>query len=161
MANITSKFVSSFSELYFRDSVLSSGEILDAKDWFVSGSPTLVPAVAELGTLGNESNVIEVPVFGDEFKGKLAGQSDAGTLDVQIYWAPRDATHLALREAAVSKTPVSFGIKWQDDAAGTNSEYVAFNGFISSFSLDQGFDDVVKASVTVAIDGATHFAASA
>jgi hypothetical protein len=157
MANITTKFVSSFSELYFRPTVLAAGEIADPQTWFDAVTSVLVPGVAEMGTLSNESNVIEVPEFGAEFKGKLAGQSDAGTLDASVYWAPRDAVHLAMREASVSKIPMSMGIKWQSDANGTNAEYVIFNGFISSFSLDQGFDDVVKASATIAIDGATYF----
>ena len=275
MANITTKFVSSFSELYFRPSVLSAGEIAAPRDWFtatgtngsarvetvtvvLSGgtatagtltlsvtakgrtsdldievqgdedadelaaliqtslgyhpdinadvvgaittgsfdvtfeelagdasittktalgsdsvtiteaaaylqatdSTVLIPVVSEMGTLANESNVIEVAAFGDEFKSKLAGQSDAGTLDVSLFWAPRDPVHLALREAAVSKVPMSMGIKWKSDANGTDTEYVIFNGFVSSFSLDQGFDDVVKASCTIAIDGATKFAAA-
>tara|TARA_B110000211_G_scaffold229743_1_gene288033 strand:- start:557 stop:1042 length:486 start_codon:yes stop_codon:yes gene_type:complete len=157
MANITNKFVGSFSELYFRPTVCTAAEIADASTWFDSLNAELVPAVAELGTVGNESNVIEVAAFGEEFKGKLAGQSDAGSIDASLFWSPRDAVHLALRSAATSKIPMSVGIKWKSDAAGTDSEYVIFNGLVSSFSIETAFDDVVKASCTIAIDGATHF----
>ena len=157
MANITNKFAGSFSELYFRPTVCTAAEIADASTWFDAATSVLIPAVAEMGTVGNESNIIEVSAFGEEFKGKLAGQSDSGSIDCSLNWSPRNAVHVALREAATSKVPMSMGIKWKSDAAGTNAEYVIFNGLVSSFSIETGFDDVVKASSTIAIDGATHF----
>jgi len=157
MANITQEFSGSFSELYFRPTVCTAAETADASTWFDAATSVLVPAVAEMGTVGNESNIIEVAAFGDAFKRKLAGQSDAGSIDASLFWAPRDAVHLALRAAATSKIPMSIGIKWKSDAAGTDAEYVIFNGFVSSFSIETGFDDVVKASCTIAINGATHF----
>ena len=156
MANITNKFVSSFSELYFRDSVLAAGEKADPSTWFDATGTLLVPAVKELGTLSNESNIIEVPEFGAEFKGKMVGQSDAGTLDASLFWSPRDPVHIAVREANDTKIPVSMGILYKSDAAGTDSEFVVFNGFVSSFSVDSAFDDVVSASATIAINGALY-----
>ena len=155
MANITQKFAGSFSELYFRPTVCTTAETADASTWFDAATSVLVPAVAEMGNLQNESNVIEVSAFGEAYKGKLAGQSDAGTLDCSLNWSPRNAVHVALREAATSKVPMSVGIKWKSDAAGTDAEYVIMNGLVASFSIETGFDDVVKSSVTFAIDGAT------
>ena len=157
MANITQEFVGSFSELYFRPTVCTPAEIADASTWFDAATSVLVPAVAEMGTVGNESNIIEVATFGVAFKGKLAGQSDAGSIDASLFWQPRNAVHLALRSAATSKVPMSVGIKWKNDEPGTDSEYAIMNGFVSSFSIETGFDDVVKASCTIAINGATHF----
>tara|TARA_B110000902_G_scaffold178536_1_gene202429 strand:+ start:234 stop:1055 length:822 start_codon:yes stop_codon:yes gene_type:complete len=122
------------------------------------GATLLIPNVAEIGSLSNEASVIETPTFGDAFKGKLRGQLDAGQLDAQLYWAPRNSTHLAMREAATLGTACSFGIKWKSDAVGTTAEYVIFDGFLSSFGIDSTFDDVAKASSTMIVDGALTFA---
>jgi hypothetical protein len=123
-----------------------------------SGATLLIPNVMEVGSLSNEATVIETPTFGEAFKGKLRGQLDAGQLDAQLYWAPRNSTHLAMREAATNGTACSFGIKWKSDAAGSNAEYVVFDGFLSSFGIDTSFDDVAKASSTMIVDGALTFA---
>ena len=121
------------------------------------GATLLIPNVAEIGSLSNEASVIETPTFGDAFKGKLRGQLDAGQLDAQLYWAPRNSTHLAMRNAATNGTACSFGIKWKSDAAGTDSEHVVFDGFLSSFGIDTAFDDVAKASSTIVVNGALTF----
>ena len=122
-----------------------------------AGGTLLIPNVMEVGSLSNEATVIETPAFGDVFKGKLRGQLDAGQLDAQLYWAPRNSTHLAMRTAATNGTPCSFGIKWKSDADGTNAEYVVFDGFLSSFGIDTSFDDVAKASATMIVDGRLTF----
>jgi hypothetical protein len=122
-----------------------------------AGGTLLIPNVMEVGTLSNEATVIETPTFGETFKGKLRGQLDAGQLDAQLYWAPRNSTHLSMRSAATVGTPCSFGIKWKSDADGTNAEYVVFDGFLSSFGIDTSFDDVAKASATMIVDGRLTF----
>ncbi len=122
-----------------------------------TGGTMLIPNVMEVGSLSNEATVIDTPTFGEAFKGKLRGQLDAGQLDAQLYWAPRNAVHLAMREAATNGTSCSFGIKWKSDAAGTAAEYVVFDGFLSSFGIDTSFDDVAKASSTMIVDGALTF----
>jgi hypothetical protein len=121
----------------------------------------IIPLVSEIGTISNEANIIETPTFGDKFKGKLRGQLDAGTLDASVYWAPRDPMHILLRELATNGDAVSFGIKWKTDADGTDTEYVVFDGYVSSFGIDSTFDDVAKASTTLVIDGALYFADAA
>ena len=157
MANLDTKFVTSFSELYFRPTGLAAGEITDPKSWFTAAGTLKIPNVAEIGSLSNEASVIETPTFGDSFKGKLRGQLDAGQLDTQLYWAPRNTTHLAMRNAATVGTPCSFGIKWKSDSTGTNAEHVVFDGFLSSFGIDTAFDDVAKASSTIVVNGALTF----
>tara|TARA_R110000737_G_scaffold16189_1_gene33312 strand:+ start:2069 stop:2890 length:822 start_codon:yes stop_codon:yes gene_type:complete len=122
-----------------------------------AGGTLLIPNVMEVGSLSNEATVIETPTFGETFKGKLRGQLDAGQLDAQLYWAPRNSTHLAMRNAATNGTACSFGIKWKSDATGTNAEYVIFDGFLSSFGIDTSFDDVAKASSTMIVDGGLTF----
>ena len=117
-----------------------------------------IPLVMEIGTLSNEATVIDTPTFGEQFRGKLRGQLDGGQLDTQLYWVPRNFVHSFLRNLAESGTALSVGIKWNSDSAGTDSEFVVFNSFVSSFGIDTTFDDVAKVSATLVVDGAEHFA---
>ena len=124
------------------------------------GATIEIPLVMEIGTLSNEATIIDVPTFGEEFRGKLRGQLDGGQLDVQLYWAPREAVHLAIRQFAQRGTAVSVGIRWRptSDAAAADTELVVFDSFVSSFGIDTTFDDVAKVSATMVVDGAEHFA---
>jgi len=155
MANLSNKFVSSFSELYFGTTDVSGAADAAAVETLLTGSDhSKVTLVAEIGNISNEANVIDVPEFGATFRGKLRGQLDAGQLDSVLYWAPRNTEHLALRTAAESGSTVYVTVKWID---GANVEYVTFKGFVSSFGIDTAFDDVAKANVTFVIDGALTF----
>lgn len=156
MANLSNKFVSSFSELYVSTADTTGAADAAALETIITADK--VSLVAEIGSIANEANVIDVPEFGQTFRGKLRGQLDAGQLDSVLYWAPRLADHLALRTAAESGSEVYVTVKWID---GTNVEYVTFKGFVSSFGIDTAFDDVAKANVTFIIDGALTFIAGA
>lgn len=156
MANLSNKFVSSFSELYVSTADTTGAADATALELLIASDK--VSLVAEIGSIANEANVIDVPEFGQTFRGKLRGQLDAGQLDSVLYWAPRLADHLALRTAAESGSVVYVTVKWID---GTNVEYVTFKGFVSSFGIDTAFDDVAKANVTFIIDGALTFIAGA
>lgn len=136
---------------------IASATALDAKLTFTGAQ---VPLVAEIGTLSNEATVIDTPEFGKVFKGKLRGQLDGGSMDAQLYWAPRNFVHVKMREYATNGNAVTFGIKWKPAAnsVAADSELVVFDGFVSSFSIDTAFDDVAKASTTLVVDGAEHFA---
>lgn len=127
----------------------------------LAGAP--VPNVMEIGTLSNEATVIDVPTFGEKFRGKLRGQLDGGQLDASIYWAPRSSKHLEIRELAENGNAVTVGIRWKPsaDAADADTELVIFDSFVSSFGIDTSFDDVAKASTTLVVNGAEHFAAGA
>lgn len=144
---------------------LAAGDIVDATalDAKLTFTGAQVPLVAEIGTLSNEATVIDTPEFGKVFKGKLRGQLDGGSMDAQLYWAPRNFIHVKMREYATNGNAVTFGIKWKPsaDAAAANSELVVFDGFVSSFAIDTAFDDVAKASTTLVVDGAEHFATGA
>jgi hypothetical protein len=170
---ITDKFVSSFSELWYvgDDTTFATLTALGGTDEFMGtvsagNVGTKIPLVGELGNISNEATIIDTPTFGETYKGKIRGQLDAGQLDATLYWAPQmDSTagdslsnvHDDLKTKAENGTHVTFGIKWADDAAGTNKQYVAFRAYISSFGIESSFDDVVKASMTIAIDGALNW----
>ena len=118
-----------------------------------------VPLLSEIGSLSNEATVIDVPEFGERFKGKLRGQLDGGQLDTTLYWAPRETAHLLIRELASGGAAIGAGIKWlPDDGVATKGELVVFNSFVSSFGIDTAFDDVAKVNSTLVVDGAESFA---
>ena len=152
MANLSNKFVSSFSELYVSTSDTTGETTAAGIEAIITADK--VSLVAEIGSIANEANVIDVPEFGATFKGKLRGQLDAGQLDSVLYWAPRLADHLSIRTAAETGSVVYVTVKWID---GANVEYVTFKGFVSSFGIDTAFDDVAKANCTFIIDGALVF----
>ena len=119
-----------------------------------------VPLLSEIGSLSNEATVIDVPEFGERFKGKLRGQLDGGQLDTTLFWAPRETAHLLIRELASAGQAIGAGIKWlPDDGVATLGELVVFNSFVSSFGIDTAFDDVAKVNSTLVVDGAESFAA--
>ena len=127
---------------------------------YASGA-TKVPLVGEIGSLSNEATIIDVPVFGEKYKGKLRGQLDGGQIDASLFWAPRNNVHQDIREISESGKPVSVGIKWITDLNGGDTEYAVFDGYIASFGIDTTFDDVAKASVTFPVDGQIYFADAA
>jgi hypothetical protein len=216
--SITTKFVTSFSELYLGGSIVSGGVgeaavrtwftvpsvaaeavdtgvvaaggivylesatgVVDYRVYFkhatgltLSGAQTVktlldsgftveyckVPLLSEIGSLSNEATVIDVPEFGERFKGKLRGQLDGGQLDTTLYWAPRETAHMLIRELASGGGACAAGVRWlPDDGAATLGELVVFNSFVSSFGIDTAFDDVAKVNSTLVVDGAESFAA--
>ena len=151
------------TDIYFKSSAIVASatyntiaELLAVST--VSFHSAQVPLVMEIGTLSNEATVIDTPTFGELYRGKLRGQLDGGQLDSQLYWAPQNFVHELLRDLAENGESLSVGIKWNRTAEGTDSEFVVFNSFVSSFGIDTTFDDVAKVSSTFVVDGAEHFA---
>lgn len=124
----------------------------------LSLSPTAVGEVGNIGTLELGANIIEFNAYGEGYKRKLVGQKDSGSLEIMLNWVP-DATAQAeqaeLKSLFDSGAKGYFAIKWEDPAGGVAA--CTFEGFVAGFSIDQGVEDVVSASVTVAIDGAVTF----
>lgn len=152
-----------FDNVYFKNNTSSTMSL--TSDLSVAGLLALgldleyakIPLIAEIGSISNESTVIDVPEFGERFKGKLRGQLDGGQMDTTIYWAPREVNHVLVRELAQTGKAIGAGIKWKPDDISTASELVVFNSFVSSFGIDTAFDDVAKANTTLVVDGSESF----
>jgi hypothetical protein len=152
-----------FTHVYFKNN--TSSTITLSSDVTVAGilasgldlEYAKIPLIAEIGSISNESTVIDVPEFGERFKGKLRGQLDGGQMDTTIYWAPREVNHVLVRELAQTGKAIGAGIKWKPDDISTASELVVFNSFVSSFGIDTAFDDVAKANTTLVVDGSESF----
>lgn len=219
MTGITDKFNGSKTRLYAGTAVdpvsgVGLGEMATVATY------KSIAKIIDLGTVANEANVIDVPEFGQDYAGKLVGQLNAGTLDMQVAWDPSDTEHIALKDAVTAKTRKLYMVDWisgaqnaggnvctagrlysvsndggvtdwstyleaanpVDDTGATlyrciltsaaldtdltasgavahelEETFVGFNAYVASFGIETTIDDAVKASVSLAIDGALQF----
>ena len=120
----------------------------------------LVGEVQNVGDIELSRNIIEVASYGSDYKSKLSGQKDSGTIDITLNWVPSasaEAPQALLQTSYGSGAKVYFVIVWQDDSAGTNVAACEFSGFIQSYSISQPLEDVVSVNVSINIDGAVVF----
>ena len=115
---------------------------------------TKVAEVSSVGTLELSANIIEYNSYGNDYKQKLVGQKDSGTLSLTLNWVPGDASHTALKTKYDNGGPQTFAIRWTSGGENATAE---FTGYIASYSLDTPVEDVVTANVEIAIDGAVTF----
>lgn len=155
---ITDKFNGSKSALIVNDT--TSVDITTLTHAIVTGAGySSIAKIIDMGTISNESNVIDVPEFGQDYAGKLVGQLNAGTLDMAVAWDPSDTQHIQLKDAVTAKTLLTYSIQW-NDGGGSNFEYVGFNAYVATFGIETTIDDAVKANVSLAIDGGLFFFAN-
>lgn len=145
MGAITTPFTGQSTALYVSASTLG----LDAV-----AAGTLVGEVQNIGDIELSANVIEVSKYGSDYKSKLVGQKDSGTIDVTLNWVP-DATtqseHALLQTHYSSGDKLYFAIVWNE---GANQAGCTFAGYVTSFAISQPLEDVVTLNVSIAIDGA-------
>lgn len=115
---------------------------------------TKVAEVSSVGTLELSANIIEYNSYGNDYKQKLVGQKDSGTLSLTLNWIAGDSSHTALKAKYDNGEAQTFAIKW---ISGSENAVAQFTGFIASFSMDTPVEDVVTANVDIAIDGAVSF----
>jgi len=117
-------------------------------------STTKVGEVGSIGTLELSANIIEFNSYGTNFKQKLVGQKDSGTLEVTLNFVPGDASHVALKAAYDNGTAATYAIRWKSGAENATAEFTAY---VASFGIDTPVEDVVAVSVELAIDGAVTY----
>lgn len=115
---------------------------------------TKVAEVSSVGTLELAANIIEYNSYGNDYKQKLVGQKDSGTLSLTLNWTPGDNSHAALKAKYDNGGAQSFAIRW---VSGSENATAQFTGYIASYSIDTPVEDVVSANVEIAIDGAVSF----
>ena len=120
----------------------------------VLSSSTKVSEVSSVGTLELSANIIEFNSYGNDYKQKLVGQKDSGTLSLTLNWVAGDTSHTALKAKYDAGTPQVFAVKW---ISGSENAVAQFTGYLSAFSIDTPVEDVVSANVEIAIDGAVAF----
>lgn len=123
----------------------------------LSAPGTPIGEVGSLGTLDLSANIIEFNAYGNDYKQKLVGQKDSGSIECTLNWVPdvTEAGQALLKSYYDSGAKAYFGIIWSDAEGGTAG--CTFEGYIASYAIDTPAEDVVTANVTIAIDGAVTF----
>ena len=106
--------------------------------------------VASMGTLDRQRTIIDVPVYGQDVAGKLAGQADPGTFDFNVTFNFDDSIHTALRDDT-GRIEHTFIIRFFQSA--TDYTLAAFDGFVANGSVGQPIDDRIQADFSVARSG--------
>ena len=149
MAAISAPFTGQKTKLYAK----SSAHALSAL-----AARRLGGEVQNIGDIELSANVIEVSTYGSDYKGKLVGQRDSGTVDISLNWVPSSSAQAAqdlLRTSYESGAKVHLVIVWTD--ASDNVAACDFAGFVQSYAISSPLEDVVTVNVTVNIDGDVTF----
>lgn len=149
MASVTGRAAGFIATLYY-----NAVNIPDAdKDLAAVAAATVgneVLDVADIGSLNKTRTIIDIPVYGDDVKGKLPGQVDPGTFDFNVTLNLDAASHVGLRDDD-GLTLTTFVIQFTQ---GANITYAAFDGYIADATVSQPIDDRIQMDVSVARAGA-------
>lgn len=120
---------------------------------YTVGSPTNMQAIGNVVSFngpGGSATVIDVTNLDSLAKEKRMGLPDEGQFTLELNYDPDNTSHIALRNARKSRTRVEFRLALTDTTA-TN---LIFFGYVLGFAIQGAVDAVVKASLTIEIDGA-------
>lgn len=148
MASVTGRAAGFIATLYYVATVDATKDEASIAANAIEGNK--VVDVADMGSLANTRSIIDVPVYGEDVAGKLAGQADPGTFDFNVTLHLDDATHVAIRDDNGTDEH-TFILKF---AQGANVTYACFDGFLADASVSAPIDDRVQMDVSVARSGA-------
>jgi len=143
MSNISAPFHGLATELHKTSAV---GGTIDAS--------TKVAEVSSVGTLELSANIIEFNSYGSDYKRKLVGQKDSGTLSLTLNFVPGETSHADLKGLYDNGTAQTFAMRW---VSGSENATAEFTGYVASFSMETPAEDIVTATVELAIDGGVTF----
>jgi len=147
MAAVTGRAAGFIATLYYSVAVDADKTVLSMATTAASGNEIL--DVADIGSLNKARTIIDIPVYGDDVKGKLPGQVDPGTFDFNVTLNLDDASHVLLRDDD-GLTIHTFVIKFTQGAAIT---WAAFDGYVADATVTSPLDDRIQMDVSVARSG--------
>lgn len=104
---------------------------------------------------GGQASVIDVTNLDSTAKEKLMGLPDEGQFSIDINLDPDNTQHQALRTARANRALTYFKITLTDTSPATA---ITFQGYVLGFSINGSVDQVVKATVTIEVDGPVSYA---
>jgi hypothetical protein len=116
------------------------------------GSPssfTNIGNVIDFSGPGGQASVIDVSNLDSTFREKRMGLPDEGQFTFNVNLDPDNATHTALKQARRDRDRLEFRLTLTDATPTT----ITFYGYVLGFVLSGGVDAVVKAAITIEIDG--------
>jgi hypothetical protein len=123
----------------------------------VGTSPTSFTTIAnviDVSGPGGSASVIDITNLASVAREKRMGLPDEGQVTFNVQLDPDNATHQAVRDARKNRTECQFRVTLTDSTPTT----LTFNGFVLNFSVSLAVDDVVKASITIEVNGAVAWA---
>lgn len=147
MAAVTGRAAGFIATLYYSVAVDATKDVASMATTAASGNEIL--DVADIGSLNKARTIIDIPVYGDDVKGKLPGQVDPGTFDFNVTLNLDDASHVLLRDDD-GLTIHTFVIKFTQGAAIT---WAAFDGYVADATVTSPLDDRIQMDVSVARSG--------
>lgn len=148
MAAVTGRAAGFIATLYYSAAVDATKTVLTMATTAATANEVL--DVADIGSLNKTRTVIDIPVYGDDVKGKLPGQADPGSFDFNITLNLDNAIHTGLRDDD-GLTAHTFVIKFTQGAAVT---WAAFDGYVADATVNSPIDDRIQMDVSVARSGA-------
>lgn len=136
------------------NAIESQGTVFKFSD---GGSPTdfqTINNVTDFSGPGGQASVIDVSNLASTRREKKMGLPDEGQFTLNLNWDPDDTVHQALRTARNNRTRVEFQVTLTDGTPAV----ATFFGYVLGIALSGAVDGVVKASVTIEIDGAVAWA---
>lgn len=112
---------------------------------------TSLANVVSISGLGGQKGDIDITNFDSTAKEFLVGLEDSGQVQVEINYAPGDATQDTLW--GLKETGTLRG--WRIRLSGTSPyKYFAFSATVQQFQVNFQTDDVIRATVTLRVSGA-------
>jgi len=148
MTAVTGRAAGFIAKLYFSTSVDATKDLTSMATTAADANEVL--DVADIGSLNKTRTIIDIPVYGDDVKGKLPGQVDPGSFDFNVTLNLNNAIHTALRDDD-GLTIHTFVVKFTQ---GSNITYAAFDGYVADATVSQPIDDRIQMDVSVARAGA-------
>jgi acetylornithine deacetylase/succinyl-diaminopimelate desuccinylase-like protein len=110
--------------------------------------------VTDFSGPGGQASVIDITNLASTAREKRMGLPDEGQLTFNVNLDPDAATHTTIRDARAQREKCEFRITLTDSTPTT----LTFFGYVLGFVVSGAVDDVVKAAITVEIDGAVAWA---
>jgi hypothetical protein len=122
-----------------------------------SGSPSSFSNIGNITDFtgpGGQAGVIDVSNLDSTFREKMMSLPDEGQFTFNVNWDPDIATHQTLRSSRANRTRTEFKITLTDIVPTVGT----FFGYVLGLQLSGGVGAVIKAAITVEIDGAVAWA---
>ena len=149
MTAVVGRAAGFIATLYMSDTVLATKDE-STIETAVAAAGNAVIDVSSMGALSRERAIIDIPVYGADVAGKLAGQADPGTFDFTVTLNLDNARHVAIRDAT-GRTQNTFILEYEQSS--TAKTYAAFDGFLANATVNQAIDGAITMDVSVARSG--------
>ncbi|MGX5091035.1 hypothetical protein ACWKXX_07680 [Enterobacter sp. UPMP2061] len=113
-----------------------------------------IPELASFVMGSKESTVIDVVTYNQSYNRKLLGTQSIANIDLQVNLLPDNEVHQLLQSHFTDQTRCQIRLEAYENGTMTTGFYETYRAFVSTATTEGSKDEVVKATFTLAIDGA-------